>query len=211
MRRILAIVPATLVLIALAGCVPAAVEPSAAPSPRASAEASATQTPDAAPEPLAISECETMLPLILARQVLSANTEFLGESAAADFGGWFAVPEIQAALTSAPQSRLCRWGVPNSDGTFALVVAELPAAEQAAVIGALIAAGFVSSTSGAETSGTETMLRLEQEGIVSLEAQTHIFTGDVWVLVDGTSGELTDTVSGFALDVLRAANPTLSF
>ncbi len=147
-----------------------------------------------------------MLPLILARQVFSANTEFLGESAAADFGGRFAVPEIQAALISAPQSRLCRWGVPNSDGTFALVVAELPAAEQVGVIAALTAAGFASATSG-----TETMLRLEQEGVVSLEAQTHIFTGEVWILVDGTSGELTDTVSGFALDVLRAANPTLSF
>jgi len=206
MRRTLAIVPATLVLIALAGCVPAAVEPSGAPSPSASAEASATPTPDAAPEPFAISDCETMLPLILAQQVFSANTEFFGESPAAEFGGRFAVPEIQAALNAARQSRLCRWGVPNSDGAFALVVAELAAPEQATVIGALTAAGFASSTSGPET-----MLRLEQEGVVSLEAQTHIFTGDVWVLVDGTSGELTDTVSGFALDVLRAANPTLSF
>jgi len=206
MRRTLAIVPATIVLIALAGCVPAAVEPSGAPSPSASAEASATPTLDAAPEPFAISDCETMLPLILAQQVFSANTEFLGESPVAEFGGRFGVPEIRAALVSAPQSRLCRWGVPNSDGTFALVVAELPAAEQSTVIGALTAAGFASSASG-----TETILRLEQDGVVSLEAQTHIFTGDVWVLVDGTSGELTDTVSGFALDVLRAANPTLSF
>jgi len=206
MRRTLAIVPATLVLIALAGCVPAAVEPTAPPSPSASAAASATPTPDEAPEPFAISDCETMLPLILAQQVFSVNTEFLGESPVADFGGRFAVPELQAALVGAPQARLCRWGVPNSDGSFSLVVAELAASEQAAVIGALTTAGFASSTSG-----TETMLRLEQEGEVSLEAQTHIFAGDVWVLVDGTSGELTDTVSGFALDVLRAANPTLSF
>ena len=206
MRRTLAIVPAALVLIALAGCVPAAVEPSGAPSPSASAEPSATPTPDAAPEPFAISDCETMLPLILAQQVFSANTEFFGEFPVAEFGGRFAVPELQTALVGAPQARLCRWGVPSSDGSFSLVVAELAASEQGTVIGALTAAGFASSTSGAET-----ILRLEQEGAVSLNAQTHIFTGDVWVLVDGTSGELTDTVSGFALDVLRAANPTFSF
>ena len=206
MRQTLAIAPATLVLIALAGCVPAAVEPSAISSPSASAEASATPTPDAAPEPFAISDCETMLPLILAQQLFSANTEFFGEFPIGEFGGGFDVPEIQTALTIAPQSKLCRWAVPNSDGSFSLVVAELPVGEQTAVIDALMAAGFATSTNG-----TETILRLEREGIVSLEAQTHIFTGDVWVLVDGTSGELTDTVSGFALDVLRAANPTLSF
>jgi len=206
MRQTLVIVPATVVLIALAGCVPSLVEPSTTPSPSASAEASATPTADAVPQPFAISDCETMLPLTRARELFSVNTEFFGEFPVAEFGGRFVVPEIQTALNGAPQSRLCRWGVPNSDGGFALVVAELAGVEHPTVIGALTSFGFASSTSG-----TATTLGLEQEGMVSLDAQTHIFTGDVWVLVDGTSSELTDTVSGFALDVLRAANPTLSF
>ncbi|MCY7413656.1 MAG: hypothetical protein LH471_11580 [Salinibacterium sp.] len=142
MGRTLVIMPAALVVIVLAGCAPAAVAPSGSPSPSASVEASATPTPDAPPEPFAISECETMLPLILAQQVFSANTEFFGEFPVAEFGGRFAVPEIQAALSSAPQARLCRWGLPRSDGLFSLVVAELPAGEQGTVIGGLTAAGL---------------------------------------------------------------------
>jgi len=201
---------ATVLMIALAGCAPATIEPSPTPPPSASADASSTPaptpTPDAGPEPFTISGCEAMLPLPLAQELFSANTEFFGESPAVGFSGSFAVPAIQSALSTAPQARLCSWGVPNSDGAFALVVAELPAADQATVIAALTTAGFAPSTSG-----TETTLRLEQDGLVSSEAQTHIFTGAVWVLVDGTSAELTNAVAASALTVLRAANPALSF
>lgn len=210
MRSYLAMVLATVLMIALAGCAPATIEPSPTPPPSASADASSTPaptpTPDAGPEPFTISGCEAMLPLPLAQELFSANTEFFGESPAVGFSGSFAVPAIQSALSTAPQARLCSWGVPSSDGAFALVVAELPAPDQAPVIAALTTAGFAPSSSG-----TETTLRLEQDGLVSSEAQTHIFTGAVWILVDGTSAELTDAVAASALTVLRAANPALSF
>lgn len=202
----LAIVPATLVMIALAGCGPVGVEPSASPTASASAEASASPSPDAEPQPFAISECETMLPLILAQQVFSENVEFAGEVPIADFGGRFDVPEIGVALSEASQSRLCRWIVPNSDGSFTLAVAELQEAPRDVLIVALSGVGFAPSTDGLTTT-----LKLEREGQVSVESQTHIFTADVWIFVDGTGLELTDTVSSFALDVLRAANPTLRF
>jgi hypothetical protein len=206
MRQTLAIFPATLVIIALAGCGPVGVEPSASPTASPSAEASASPSPDAAPQPFAISECETMLPLILAKQVFSENVEFAGEVPVSEFGGRFDVPEIGVALSEASQSRLCRWIVPNSDGSFTLAVAELPEAPRDVLIVALSGAGFAPSTDGLTTT-----LNLEREGVVSVESQTHIFTAGVWIFVDGTGLELTDTVSSFALDVLRAANPTLRF
>lgn len=152
-----------------------------------------------------IPDCESMLSLAAARSVFSDSTEFLGEFPAADFGtGRFEIPAIQSALLGAGQSRFCQWGVPNSDGVFALVVAEITPADRASLIAALSGAGFASSTSASVTT-----LEHEQEGMISTDAATHLFTGDSWILSDGTSLSLTGAVAHSALTAIRAANPTL--
>jgi hypothetical protein len=191
-------------MIALAGCVPSAPEPTRTATAEPSPIATPTPTPTPTVEPLTLSGCETLLPLALAKSLFSDNTVFFGEFPAAEFGGHFEIPEIATAIAAAPQARLCRWGVPNSDGAFALVVAELDASDQAPLSAALTTAGFSSTTMG-----TVTAMELEREGMISLEGATHLFTGDVWIMCDGTSVFLTGAVAGAALDALRTDNPTL--
>lgn len=192
---------AAVLLLALSGCAP----PEQVPTPTPSATTAESPSPTSTADPLVLTDCETMLPLDLAKSLFSEDTEFFGEYPAAEFAGWVSVPEIATTIDAASQARLCRWGVPNSDGQFALVVAEIPPEGRATMMGALTRAGFVSSTVGPVTTA-----ELEQEGVVSLEAATHLFTGGLWILCDGTTTlDLTDGVTESALDALRAANPTL--
>jgi hypothetical protein len=204
MRPQLAFACAAALLIALSGCGPSAPEPTPSATAEPSPPATPSPTPTPTAEPLTLSGCEQLLPLDLAKSLFSANTEFLGEFPPAEFGGHFEIPEIASAIAAAPQARLCRWGVPNSDGAFTLLVAELDASDQAPLVAALTTAGFTSTTMG-----TVTAMELEREGMVSLEGTTHLFTGDVWILCDGTSVSLTGAVAGSALDALRNDNPTL--
>jgi hypothetical protein len=195
-----ALLVASLALV-LVGCTPT---PSVTPTPTDSTPASATPTATPEPAPLTIPECETLLPIALAHDLFSGNTEFFGEFPPAEFGGLFAGPEATDALAGASDARLCRWGVPNSDGAFSLVVAEISADDRAALEGALTAAGF-----SVVTMGTVTGFDAESEGMVSSLAATHLFTGNVWIVCDGTTLDLTGSVAGSALDALRTANPTL--
>lgn len=196
--RMLALVAGLSLVVALIGCTPT---PAPSPTTAASESASATATPE--PAPLGIPECETLLPLALAQANFSENTEFIGEFPANEFGV-FEVPEAAAAVAGASQSRYCLWGVPNSDGAFTLLVAEVSPEDRAAVEAALPAAGF-----SAVTMGTVTGYDAEREGEVSTLADTVLFTGDVMIVCNGTSLGLTGVVTGSALDALRTANPTL--
>jgi len=199
-----ALVPIVTLALLFAGCTPS---PSltAGPTDTPSGSGIPSATPEVTAEPLSIPDCETLLPIALAQSSFGGSTEFFGEFSAAEFGGSFEVTETVDALSGASQSRLCRWGVPNSDGSFALVVAEIAPEARSALEAALPAAGFSSVTMG-----TVTGLDAEREGMVSLEAATHLFTGDVWILCDGTTLALTGVVAGSALDALRTANPSLS-
>lgn len=198
-RRARVLLPAVAIALLLAGCTPTST-----PIPTGSPSASATPSVTPAAAPLSIPGCETLLPLALAQDLFSDSTEFFGEFPAVQYGGIFEGPEAADALAGASQSRLCRWGVPNSDGAFSLVVAEIAPEDRAALEAALPAAGF-----SAVTMGTVTGFDAESEGMVSSLAATHLFTGHVWIVCDGTTLGLTGAVAGSALDALRTANPTL--
>ncbi len=203
MRRPRVIASAAVLMLGLAGCGPT-LEPESTPT--ASASATATPAPTPTPEPLALElpGCEELLTIEEARALFSGNTEFFGETPGADFTGHFDIPEIATAITGSAQSKTCRWGVPNSDGSFSLVVAEIAPADRAALTAALTAAGFASSTAGPVTT-----FELERDGMVSTESATHHFTGDAWILSDGTGLAVSGPVAASALDAIRAANPTL--
>jgi hypothetical protein len=198
MRSVVSIAVVTLAL--LAGCTPS---PSTTPVPSEAPPESTTPSATPEPAPLGIPECETLLPLALAQAHFSENTEFIGEFPPNEFGV-FEVPEAGAAVAGASQSLYCLWGVPFSDGAFTLLVAEVSPADRAAVEAALPAAGF-----SAVTMGTVTGYDAEREGEVSTLADTVLFTGDVMIVCNGTSLDLTGVVTGSALDALRTANPTL--
>jgi hypothetical protein len=194
-RTLLPVVVLTLLLV---GCAPT-------PTSTPTATPPASATPSASPEPasLTIPDCETLLPLADAQALFSANTEFFGEFAAAQFGVE-GVPEAATALAGASIWRFCGWGVPSSDGAFTLLIAEIAPGDRAAVEAALATAGFT-----AVTMGTVTGYDAEREGEVSTLADTLLFTGDVMIVCNGTTLGLTGAVTGSALDALRTANPTL--
>ncbi|MDP3209413.1 MAG: hypothetical protein Q8M65_09725, partial [Rhodoglobus sp.] len=187
----------------LAGC-----GPTPAPTPPATADStpaeSSTPAPDPAAEPLNIPTCETLLPIALAQSAFGGSTAFLSENVPTDYYPWYQLPAVNAAMSGVTVARSCTWGVPNSDGAFSLLVAEIDPGTRASIEAALTADGFTSVVMG-----TVTAREGEREGDFQLEAETHLFTGNVWILVDDGSLSVSGTVAGSALDALRTANPTL--
>jgi hypothetical protein len=189
---------AVAVLALLAGCAGPVPSPTTAPL-----SASPTPTPEPTPEALVIPGCDTLVPLPLAQSLFSPSTESFGELDAIQFGVE-GVPEAADAVAVAAQSKFCGWGIPSSDGALALLVAEIAPADRATVEAALAAAGF-----SAVTMGTVTGYDAEREGEVSSLADTVLFTGDVMIVCNGTTLELTGPITNSALDALRTANPAL--
>ncbi|MCU1412178.1 MAG: hypothetical protein JWR04_2885 [Rhodoglobus sp.] len=205
MRSIHALIASTALVVVLAGCTPTAPEPS--PSPTASAtgvKPTPKPTPSITIPPLAIPDCETILPLATAKELFSENTEYLGEQPASEFAGRQTVASIPVVLSTASPTRACVWGIPQSDGYFELVIAGITAAEVATLQGELTAAGYSQTTMG-----TVTAFELEGENEVGSVGTTHLFTGEVWIVCDGSSLHLSGAVAGAALDALRTANPSL--
>ena len=144
-----------------------------------------------------------MLPLAIARDNFSANTELLGEPAASDFQGREDVASIRTVLAAASDSRVCYWGVPQSDGLFFVTVAVVTPAQRATLESDLASAGYAQTTMG-----TVTAYELDGMNEVSSLGFTHLFTGDAWIHVDGASVSFSGVIAGQVLDVMRAANPT---
>lgn len=190
------------VAVVLSGCAPAGT----GPSPSATDEPSASPSPSATPtaEPLTIVDCEVMLPIEDARALFSDATEFLGERPPTESGGWFPLDEIDSTLAASTQAKACSWGVPNSDGVFTIHAVEVTEEQRSSLEAALTAAGFSS-----ETTGTVTTFEMAGENEVSTIAATHLFTGDLWIMVNSNDLSTTGPAATSALDALRAANPTL--
>ncbi len=200
------LIGAAAIALLLAGCTPAAEPstPEASPSVTESPTATVEPTPEPVVEALTIPDCETMVPLALAKSQFSEATESRGEMTAAEYPVRFDVLGVTDALVGAETFRACAWAVPNSDGFFALAVASITADTRTSLQAELTAAGFASTTMG-----TVTAFELEGEGPVSGIGATYLFTGDVLIGCNGTSISLTGAIAGSALDAMRTANPAL--
>ena len=191
---------------ALSGCsftvTPTAVEPSTPTSTTAPAEA---ETPTSDPEPAALSipGCDALLTLAQAQSVLDApNAEFLAEHPADEYSPWYDVPAVTTAISGLTVGRWCWWGVQNSDYGVYLLVAEIDRDSRASAEEALAADGFSMSILGART--------VYDKGIIGdYVAETHEFSGDVWIVSDSSSPEITGPVADFAYEAMQTANPTL--
>lgn len=204
MRRTLAFTLVVVAFAALSGCASTPADP---PPLATEAESEApAPTEDSAPvvESLSLVDCETLLPIDRARSLYGELTEFLGERPVTEFTGWVELPAITTGLADAPQARLCTWGVPNSDGTFTLHVAEVTAQTRTEIEAALPGAGYSSVISG-----TVTAYEAEGNDEVSTIAATQLFTGPLWIMSNANSLATTGAVAASALDALRVANPTL--
>jgi len=204
MKRSHGVVVAAALVAALAACAPITPEP----TPTATATTKPTLAPSPTPSislpPLAIPDCENLLPIALARDFFSENTEFLGEQPASEFTGRQEIASLPVVLGTASPSRVCFWGIPNSGGLFWITVAGITDAERATLQGELTAAGYAETTMG-----TVTAFELEGTNEVGSVGFTHLFAGDAWIQCDGVSVGFSGQVAGQALDAMRAANPAL--
>lgn len=196
---------AAALVLTLAGCDPIPVPgPTVTPDAKPTETVGPTSEPEPVVEPLTIPECETLLPIALAQSSFGGSTAFLGENTPTEYFPWYQLPPVLTAISGVTHARSCWWGVPNSDGAFSLLVAEIDPATRASIEAALDAEGFSSTVMG-----TLTAREAEREGEFSYEAETHLFTGNVWILCDDGSLSVSGTVAGSALDALRSENPTL--
>jgi len=201
MRQLLIV---TAALLLLSGCGPVEPTPTSTPVVEPVETTSPTAEPEPVVEALTIPDCETLLPIALARSAFADSTEFLEETVATEYYPWFQIPAVNTAIAGVTVARSCWWGIPNSDGSFFLLVAEIAPETRTSIEAALDAEGFTSVDMG-----TLSARENGREGGNGYEAETHLFTGDVWILADDGDLSVTGIVAGSALDEMRSANPTL--
>ncbi|MCT9819308.1 hypothetical protein N3K63_03300 [Microbacterium sp. W1N] len=113
-------------------------------------------------------------------------------------------PAAQTALASATVSVSCMWGIPNSDGGFHGVIAQLDPTVRDELIAALEASSYERGTvSGAPSYGADF-----DDEILGYSVH-YTFEGDAWVIVMGTLFHQEDSVpvAERALAALHAVNP----
>jgi len=166
--------------------------------------AAPTETAEPVVETLIIPDCETLVPLSLAKSSFADSTVFLAEGVPAEYYPWWQVPAVNSAISGVTLARSCWWGIPNSDGGFNLLVAEIDPAMRTSLDTTLESEGFYPLFLGTVT-GRES----GRDGDNGYEAETHLFTGNVWILSDNHSVDGAAAIADSALEALRSANPTL--
>ena len=185
-------------VVALAACTAAPPEPTPTPTTTATGvKPTPKPTPSISVAPLVIPDCETLLQLEVAKAVFGADTVFLGETPASEYVTVTPVPAVPVVLSTASPSRVCRWGIPNSDGVFSLVVAGITDAEGETIRADLTTAGFSEDTTSAV------------DVYKSDAGATYLFSQDALVFSEAPMLDLSVSVSGEGLVALRTANPTL--
>lgn len=204
----------------LVGCTPtAAPGPSASPTAKGSAAApavsatadgAASPSPSPSPSltpsvtlrgPLTLPSCPDLLPMSV------VQTRFGPNAVALDV--WSTASEVMAgpaaadAVSAAVSSEICAWGIPNSDGGFHVVAAELTPTAATSLIASLRTAGtFTEQATGARISFTRDL-----ENEIGSYAVTYIFDRTAWVTAVGA---LTPAgirpIGDAAMDAVVAAN-----
>lgn len=196
---------ATALVAALGGCYlthlrPPTPDPTETPTSVESA--TETPTPDPVVEPLTIPDCTTLLTEVKAQSIFDPATVFLEEVVPTAYTPWFESAPVQAAISGVTNASACWFGIPESDGSFFFMVAEIDATTRTQIEAGLDAEGFSSVAMGTVTA--------RELGVPdNYQAETHLFTGDVWIISDGPTLEITGGVAGAVLDSMRTANPTL--
>lgn len=198
----------------LVACTPGGLAPtsstSSSPSPPPTSESPPpTTTPSASetsPPPvdasLTLPECEGLLSIAEVRAFYGPYAESImsGVTAAEVMQG----PVATATVAEASQTRVCTWGIPNSDGGFNVVAAEIPQVAATNLIAALRGAGTFTET----TASGVTMFTRELDSGIGAFAVTYAFIGTAWVTVAGTiSTEGTLYLADKLMASVRAANP----
>lgn len=163
-------------LVALAGCTPAAA-PAPSGSPSASPSASGSTSASPTPTPVALPGCDTIYSPALVTALEADGRESQGDVSAPGAGGWGTLdPALEALLTSIDERVSCTWILPASESGSTTSVARLDAATRVAVLDALATAGF---TATPIDGGELWTIAVEEEFITYTE--THLISETLWV------------------------------
>ena len=198
---------AAALLSALSGCSLAVTLPSAEPStPTSTTPPAVAETPTSTPEPVALSipGCDHLLTLEQAKSLQGPTTVFLGEGPANEYSPWFEVPAVRTAISGVTVGKSCWWGIPDSDGSFYVFVAEIDPVSRVSIESALTAEGYSSAVVGARTVHSK-----EGDADFTYRGEVHQFSGDLWILSDGGNLDISGVAADMAFDAIRTANPTL--
>lgn len=180
--------------------------PAPTATPTATAGATPTPTPTASSpsggsRSAVLPDCDELLPLSTVHALFgdAAEPMDVGGSAADHMPG----PLAASTVRSAKQAEVCTWVIPFSDGGFNVVTAELTRSARDRLIGALrTAAGYTERRLDGQVSFTR-----ETETEVGTSTVVYVFTGTVWITVNGTlSVSTAREFASSALDAVRAAN-----
>ena len=199
---------ATALVSALSGCSLAVTLPPAESSAPGSTTPPAAAEPETStPEPAALSipGCDNLLSLDQAKSLQGPTTVFLGEAPANEYSPWFEVPAVTTAISGVTVGRSCWWGIPNSDGSFYVFVAEIDPATRASIESALTADGYSTAVVGARTVRAID----ESDGDFTFRGEVHQFSGDLWIISDGVNLAISGVAADMTFDAIQAANPTL--
>ena len=198
---------ATALVSTLSGCSPTIILPPAEPAtPSSTTPPTEAETPTPTPAPLALSipGCDNLLTLDEAKSLQGPTTVFLGESPANEYSPWFEVPAVRTAISGVTVGKSCWWGIPNSDSSFYVFVAEIDPATRASIESALTTEGYSSAVVGARTVHSK-----EGDADFTYRGEVHQFSGDLWILSDGANLDISGVAADRAFDATQAANPTL--
>jgi hypothetical protein len=196
---------------ALAGCSISVTPLSTDPSTPAETEPSAvaeSPSPDTEPEPepepasLTIGGCDDLFTREQAKSLLGRTAVLFEENPANEYRTWFEVPALRSEISGLTGGVSCWWGIPNSDYSVVLMVVKIDPATRASIEATLETEGYTSVV-------TRTIAAYGMAPEDAYRAESHLFTGDLWILSDGPAESMTSTVSESALEALRAANPSL--
>ena len=192
---------------ALSGCSLAVTVPTAGgPSTDSTTPPAVADTRAPAPEPVALSVpgCDSLLTLDQAKSLQGPTTVFLGESPANEYSPWFEVPAVTTAISGVTVGQSCWWGIPNSDGSFYVLVTEIDPATRASIESALAAEGYASVVVGSRTVHSK-----EGDADFTYRGEVHQFSGDMWILSDGANLAISGVAADTAFAAIQTANPTL--
>lgn len=203
----------------LAACTGPAGEASPSASVAASGGASASATastppvspsatpgaPSASPGlagPLTLPACVDLLPLSVAQEQMGGDATVpldIWETASEVMPG----PAAADAVRGAVASQICAWGIPNSDGGFHVVAAELTPASAASLIASLRSAGTF--TEQPVPGGVSFARDLDSE--IGSYAVAYVFVGSAWTTAVGSlASNSARHVAMVAMDAVASAN-----
>lgn len=156
-------------------------------------------------DPQILADCPQLLDVSTAQTYFSSSAQFIDELSTADALGFLPGPVAQNALNQSTQVRACLWGIPQSDGGFAVIVAELPAAEKATLVTALGSSAFTETS----ISGTPSWVWM-RETEVDLQTTAYMFIDPFWITVSGSgSSDAQPWIAEAVADKMRALYPSL--